>query len=342
MSDMVELHSQFSQVTRHAVAARKSENTPVNQVAEQDAPEGNVTLISKYLEACRAPEKIPPLAAPDDVWKADCETLSKMELRRHYSREANCHRNMLSRRKTQGAVVSPLFEDFRSFLKIVGPMPAKGTTLDRIDNADPEYAPGKVRWADKRTQNSNKGDSLLFHYSRTGDTYTTSRLAKLQNVSAAAIRKRFERGWSDDEIIEGKQAENVVTSQRPRSSEHSSQDADKYSSLAAAYRSGSAAAIAFARMAEHFQFCREEDGEEALICPLDEWNDLFSELVPPVIWTEEQYERKFRWHWPSHRPHLNFWNATPYHQKIIEKIDPEYVAKQKQEKQKREKLMESI
>ena len=154
MSDMVELHSQFSQVTRHAVAARKSENTPVNQVAEQDAPEGNVTLISKYLEACRAPEKIPPVAAPDDVWKADCETLSKMELRRHYSREANCHRNMLSRRKTQGAVVSPLFEDFRSFLKIVGPMPAKGTTLDRIDNADPEYAPGKVRWADKRTQNT--------------------------------------------------------------------------------------------------------------------------------------------------------------------------------------------
>jgi hypothetical protein len=342
MSHLVELQSQFSQVTRHVVAARNSENTPENQVAELDAPEGNVTLISKYLEACRAPEKIPSVTSPDDAWKADCENLSAMDLRRRYSREANCHRNMLSRRKSQGAVVSPLFEDFRCFLKAMGPMPVAGATVDRIDNADPEYAPGKVRWADKRTQNSNKGDSLLFHYSRTGDNYTTSRLAKLQKVPAGTIRQRFKRGWSDDEIIEGKRSENVITPQRPRSSEHSPQDADKYSSLPAAYRSGSAAAIAFARTAEYFQWHREEYGEEALIAPLDEWNDLFALLEPPVIWTEEQYERKFRWHWPRHRPHLNFWNATPYHQKLIEKIDPDYVAKQKREKQKREKLMSSI
>jgi integrase len=160
MSDTFELHPQFSHVTRHEVAVRNSENIPVNQATEPSPPEGNVTLISKYVEKRHAAEKIPSATAPDDAWKADCETLSKMDLRRRYSREATCHRNMQSRSKARGAVVSPVFRDFRSFLKIMGPMPVAGATVDRIDNSDPEYAPGKVRWADKRTQNSNKGDSL--------------------------------------------------------------------------------------------------------------------------------------------------------------------------------------
>ncbi len=342
MSDTVELHSPFSQVTRHGVAARKSENIPGNQATERAAPEGDVTLISKHPEPCHAPEKIPSVASPDDAWKADCETLAAMELRRRYRREATCHRNMLSRRKARGAVVSLLFEDFRSFLKFMGPVPAEGATLDRIDNADPEYAPGKVRWADKRTQNSNKGDSLLYQYSRTGDNYTTSRLAKLQNVSAATIRKRFERGWTDDEIIEGKKAQQVIAPPRPLSPEGSRPAASRNSSPVAYQRPEvprSAAQIEFERVAERFRWEREEYGEEALVCTLEELNN--HELPLPPI-TEEQYERYFLKFWPSHRPHLNFWNARPSHQRLIEKIDPDYVAKQKHEKQKREKLMESI
>ena len=40
-----------------------------------------------------------------------------------------------------------------------------------ITNDDPEYAPGKVRWADKKTQNNNKSDTLTFHDPATGDHY---------------------------------------------------------------------------------------------------------------------------------------------------------------------------
>lgn len=337
MSDTVELHSQFSQVTRHDVAVEKSENFPENQAIEHAPPVGNVMLISNHSLACHAHEKTPFITSPDDAWKADCETLSKMDLRRRYSREANCHRNMLSRRKARGAVVAPSFEDFRSFLKFMGPMPVAGATVDRIDNADPEYAPGKVRWADKRTQNGNKGDSLLFHYSRTGEVYTTSRLAGLQKVPAATIRKRLERGWSDDEIIEGKRAENVIAPQRPRSSGGSPRAASGTCSRAAYERTEgprSAAEIEFQRMAEHFQRHREEFGEEALPATLDELND--HGLPLPCV-TEEQYELRFRKLWPELRPHLHFWNATPFHQKLIEKIAPDYV-----EKQKREKLMSSV
>ncbi|MGO9773621.1 MAG: hypothetical protein ACLPSW_29580 [Roseiarcus sp.] len=337
MSDVVEMQSQFSQVTRHDVAVEKSKNFAENRAIEHAPPVGNVTLISNHPQACHAPEKIPFITSPDDAWKADCETLSKMDLRRRYSREATCHRNMLSRRKARGAVVSPSFEDFRSFLKFMGPMPVAGATVDRKDNSDPEYAPGKVSWADKRTQNGNKGDSLLFHCSRTGEIYTTSRLAKLQNVSATAIRKRFERGWSDDEIIERKQAKHVIAPQRPPSSKGSPRAANETCSRGAYDRTESprsVAEIAFERMAEYMQRHREEFGEEALPATLDVLNDHGSPL-PRV--TEEQYERRFRKLWPEYRPHLHFWKALPAHQQLIEKIDPDYV-----EKQKREKLMSSV
>jgi hypothetical protein len=147
-------------------------------------------------------EKNPEYTCPRHL--IDCQSLGATELRRRYPREANTHRNMLQRAKTAGRTIHPDFYTFRDFLAHVGPCPCSGATLDRIDNNDAEYGPGKVRWADKRTQNSNKGDTLLFNYSRTGETYAVSRLAKLRKVSPSAIRKRKERGWTDDEIIEGK------------------------------------------------------------------------------------------------------------------------------------------
>src|SRR5262245_32437279 len=122
--------------------------------------------------------------------------LSATELRHRFRPEANTHRNMLTRAHTQDRIIHPEFKDFRRFLAHVGPRPCKGATLDRIDNSDPEYGPGKVRWADKRTQNNNKGDTLLFYYSRTGESYTVSRLAKQQRVAPSTIRKRKARGWT--------------------------------------------------------------------------------------------------------------------------------------------------
>ena len=129
----------------------------------------------------------------------DLQHLTKMQLRAEYTAEANSHRNMLARSKQ----VHPAFREFRNFLQIVGPMPVSGATLDRIDNTDPEYAPGKVRWADKRTQNNNKGDTLMIYDQRTGEVFTASRLSKLQGVDPSTIRKRMERGWSDAQVIAG-------------------------------------------------------------------------------------------------------------------------------------------
>jgi hypothetical protein len=96
-------------------------------------------------------------------------------------------------------------------------MPQKGMTVDRIDNSDPEYAPQKVRWADKATQNSNKSDSHIFICSKTGQTFSTAQLAKLHDVSLSAIRKRRANGWTNDEIIAGNRFHSGSVSPKPKS-----------------------------------------------------------------------------------------------------------------------------
>ncbi|HWJ69175.1 MAG TPA: hypothetical protein VNS79_03900 [Sphingobium sp.] len=100
----------------------------------------DVTLISKSDHTCHTLEKM-----QDAEFVHDLQHLTKMQLRRKYGAEANSHRNMLTRSKRRGNIVHPDFHEFRHFLRLVGPISVSGATLDRIDNNDPEYAPGKVR-----------------------------------------------------------------------------------------------------------------------------------------------------------------------------------------------------
>ena len=161
-----------------------------------------IPLGSNPVNPVPAPATIQNGAHGDD-FIADLQTLTKMQLRTKYKAEESCHKNMLRRESIKGAVIHPEFRKFDSFLSIMGPMPQKGMTVDRIDNNDPEYAPHKVRWADKATQNSNKSDSHIFVCVSTGKTYSTAQLAELHGVSLSAIRKRKSNGWTIDEIIAG-------------------------------------------------------------------------------------------------------------------------------------------
>lgn len=183
------------------VASGKSSEPPYPAAAETVSAIGDVTLIgnNKNTMSCSQENDA------QSKCLSDCVTLTKTELRRRYPREATSHRHMLEREKDLGRVIHPEFRKFSDFLRHVGPIPAGRATLDRINNTDPEYGPGKVRWADKPTQNSNKGTTRSFQCSRTGAYYSVRQLAKLQGVSAAAIRKRAERDvWSNDDIIAGK------------------------------------------------------------------------------------------------------------------------------------------
>ena len=280
---------------------------------------GDVTLISKSDHTCYTVEKM-----QDVEFVHDLQHLTKMQLRRKYPAEANSHRNMLTRSKRRGNKVHLDLKEFRDFLRLVGPMPVSGATLDRIDNTDPEYAPGKVRWADKRTQNNNKGDTLTIYDQRTGEVFTASRLAKLQGVDPSTIRKRTERGWSDAQIIAGTRSSPPSTSDKqlpPAPSIPTFAPRDETRQIVP-LRSRSARDIEFERMAEYIALCRERDGEEALPAPHHVINE-----GEPEAWhvTEEQWMAFFKRVWPQYRPHIIFERADPYHQRAIQLIDPDYV-----------------
>lgn len=260
---------------------------------------------------------------PDDpTWIAlqhDLDTMPTMALRAKYAGEANTHRNMLQRVKTCGAVVHPDFRIFKDFLRLVGPKPTKQATLDRIDNNDPEYAPGKVRWADKATQNSNKGDSLIFTCLTTGRSYTASQLAAKQEVTPTAIRKRRKQGWTDAEIIAGHRdklvpAQNVV----PVSGTVSTPAKQKTTRQ-----------ILFERNRAGIESDRQKYGEEPFIMTPREMQGLVQDDFPEhrgPAWLEAE-ERKFLKsklprYWRDFGPHINFAALRPDQQEWVLRIDP--------------------
>lgn len=330
----------ISQHTQQNISHCHVEKTLQTQVVGTSITPIHVTLISKETMECHVAEKNHTNVSTSD-YLTDCETLPKTKLRERYKAEATAHRNMLSRAKSRGAVIHPCFRNFRDFLMCVGLIPAKGATLDRINNKDPEYAPGKVRWADKRTQNNNKGDTLVFNSTDTSETFTSSRLAKLQGVSPAAIRKRVARGWSDDENIDGKRRQGV--GKKISFVEHtSSVTVGKVINTIKPYTKSEPTAqeILYQRNAEEFRWHREKYGEEALPAPLDALNKF---LGGAGLITEEQYEHRFaRDIWPNARPHVDFFNVHPFHEKLIEKIDPEYVARVREERKIADELKKKL
>ncbi|MCE4223629.1 hypothetical protein HCU64_07695 [Methylobacterium sp. C25] len=132
--------------------------------------------------------------------------LSNGQLRKHFRLEAHSHSDMKKRRKMHGAVVHPMFEEFRSFLLLVGPRPAPQYTLDRVSPHDPEYGPGKVRWADKRTQANNRRNTI--YLTADGETLSLATWARRRNMDPKTLRKRRDYGgWTDREIIYGRTAQ---------------------------------------------------------------------------------------------------------------------------------------
>ena len=177
------------------VTLKKSQNALIPLGVNAGPAEAEVTLTSNDNPHMPHAKKI-------ERCKADCLTLKKTQLRRRYPLEAIAHRNMLQRSKPH---VNPQYHKFPDFLFDVGPKPFPAATLDRIDNSDPEYAPGKVRWADAHTQSNNRSTSRLFD-DPDGNQYTVAELAKRQGVTPNAIHQRLRRGWSYAEIVAGKQS----------------------------------------------------------------------------------------------------------------------------------------
>lgn len=132
--------------------------------------------------------------------ESDLRDLTKTELRSKYRLTANSHRNMLSRAKGRASSVSSEFMDFKSFLRIMGPRPAREFTLDRIDNKQ-GYSKANCRWADKREQANNRSNTVSLTVK--GKTQSLADWARETRQSPATLRSRRARGYSDENIVYG-------------------------------------------------------------------------------------------------------------------------------------------
>ncbi|MEQ1938227.1 hypothetical protein ABMA46_08230 [Mesorhizobium sp. CN5-321] len=325
----------FSQPAGHEKAAQK----PGEPLVSAPATLVDVSLTSKPIKSVPASEKTLdtthngfPYAKSltvDDI--AYIKTGSA--LRDRYCAEANSHRNMKQRADQQGKVVSPAISDFSDFLLLIGPMPQPGMTLDRIDNNDPEYAPGKVRWATKKVQNNNKSDTRVYTLSN-GMKFTASQLAEHFGLTADAIRKRSDRGWTDEEVILGRRVKIIEPAKKQKSSGYIPEPSNKFPAglydreqLAQLNRGetrlSDIRAIQFHRQAHDQQGYREQFGEEFIMMTYEEMQE-HPELA---VITPEQQERHFLRRWPVYRPHTVYENLTPAQRGFVARVDPEWATK---------------
>lgn len=91
-------------------------------------------------------------------------------------------------------------KDFSLFLEHVGPRPAPGYTLDRIDN-DGNYEPGNVRWATKTEQSNNQRSNHMVVVG--GQTMTLAEaIARSGTVMhPRAVRERVRLGWTIERAL---------------------------------------------------------------------------------------------------------------------------------------------
>lgn len=167
----------------------------------QQVLEGRTRPLSKSSSKNSSVQKEPH----QDV-RADIDNLSATELNHKYKLTYDSWRNMKQRRKT-GAIIHDQFQDFRCFLRHMGPRPTEKYTLDRVDNDNPMYGPGLCQWRDKAGQaNNRKNTRYLTH---DGKCLPLTVWARLTNQNTDTLRKRQQNGWSDSEVVTGKRTQSA-------------------------------------------------------------------------------------------------------------------------------------
>jgi hypothetical protein len=153
--------------------------------------------------------KVMPSPGPDG-FKHDCATMTATQLRLEYGSEYTSWRNRKSVCKKKNKPWDPAWNEFKDFLRDMGRKTSPADTLDRIDNDNPAYGPGLCRWADKTTQNNNKGNNVKIVVPVLGEVLTVPKLAKLHGVQPQTIYKWIAKGYSPLELLAGKKVTSLL------------------------------------------------------------------------------------------------------------------------------------
>ncbi|HEX2879499.1 MAG TPA: hypothetical protein VHO25_08170 [Polyangiaceae bacterium] len=89
-------------------------------------------------------------------------------------------------------------ESFENFLADVGRRPAPRYSIDRI-NVNGNYEPTNCRWADDKTQASNKTTRRVIHAK--GKSLSLSEWSKETGLPIGTIHWRLAQGWDADRAV---------------------------------------------------------------------------------------------------------------------------------------------
>lgn len=98
----------------------------------------------------------------------------------------------------RGIVMSPEWlNSFETFLADMGPRPAPGMTIERIDNDGP-YSKENCKWATKKEQGRNKRNNIRIPFD--GENLTLSEWTEKWGFRKNTIRNRLIEGWPMEKI----------------------------------------------------------------------------------------------------------------------------------------------
>lgn len=118
------------------------------------------------------------------------ENLSASELRQQYHHEYESWKNRKGTAKNQKIPWFPVMDSFQGFLLVLGQIPHKKWTLDRIDPTG-GYLPENLRWASKGTQSQNRTNAV--HLKFNGENLTINQAVDRFGKNYDSIRMGIKR-----------------------------------------------------------------------------------------------------------------------------------------------------
>lgn len=115
-----------------------------------------------------------------------------------WSRVRDSTKHAYHRYGGRGISVCDAWKDFTVFLSDMGQRPSPLHSLDRKDN-DGNYEPGNCRWATRHEQMNNVRHNRRITIDAI--TMTSPQWSRESGVSAATIRERLNRGWSERDAV---------------------------------------------------------------------------------------------------------------------------------------------
>lgn len=139
-----------------------------------------------------------PEATDGASFEQDLINLKAQPLRQKYPGEASSHANMKGRCRSGNFELDPAWNDFRDFLRDMGPRPNAEATLDRIDPEVARYGPGLVRWASKHEQTVNRRNTRWVEID--GQRVTLQQFADQFRLPYSTVHSALDRGVTPEEI----------------------------------------------------------------------------------------------------------------------------------------------